>query len=83
MAVEFTIEVDEKNLTKAEDMGLLKAFKMNANINTTNIVCFDKEGKIRKYESPEEILREFYDLRLEYYIKRKVQWYSKSRRISN
>lgn len=72
MAVEFTIEVDEKNLTKAEDMGLLKAFKMQANINCTNIVCFDKHGKIRKYESPEEILKEFYELRLEYYVKRKV-----------
>lgn len=72
MAVEFTIEVDEQNLTKAEDIGLLKALKMTSNINTTNIVCFDKNGKIRKYESPEEILKEFYVLRLEYYVKRKV-----------
>lgn len=71
MAVEFTIELDEKNLSKAEDMGLLKALKMTNNINTTNIVCFDKDGKIKKYNSAEDILKEFYELRLEYYAKRK------------
>lgn len=53
-------------------MGLLKALKMTSNISVNNLVCFDKDGKIRKYESPEEILKEFYDLRLEYYVKRKV-----------
>lgn len=71
MAVEFTIELDEKNLSKAEDMGLLKALKMTNNINTTNIVCFDQNGKIKKYSSAEDILKEFYELRLEYYAKRK------------
>ncbi|KAI7907288.1 DNA topoisomerase [Cokeromyces recurvatus] len=70
-AVEFTVELDEKNLTKAEDMGLLKAFKITNSISTNNIVCFDKNGKIKKYESPEEILKDFYELRLEYYVKRK------------
>lgn len=71
MAVEFTVEVDENNLAKAESIGILKALKMTSNINTTNIVCFDKDGKIKKYESPEEILKEFYVIRLEYYVKRK------------
>lgn len=71
-AVEFTVELDETNLCKAEDMGLLKALKITSNISVNNLVCFDKNGKIKKYESPEEILQEFYDLRLEYYIKRKV-----------
>jgi DNA topoisomerase-2 len=64
--------LDDTNLVKAEEMGLLKALKMTSNISVNNLVCFDKDGKIRKYESPEEILKEFYDLRLEYYVKRKV-----------
>ncbi|KAI8354095.1 DNA topoisomerase [Choanephora cucurbitarum] len=72
MSVEFTIEVDDTNLKKAEDTGLLKALKITNTLNTTNIVCFDQHGKIKKYESPEEILKEFYALRLEYYIKRKA-----------
>lgn len=36
------------------------------------MIAFDSNGKIHKYESPEEILEEFYPLRLQYYQKRKV-----------
>ncbi|PHZ15501.1 DNA topoisomerase II [Rhizopus microsporus ATCC 52813] len=71
VAVDFTIKLDDSNLKKAEDVGLLTAFKITSTINTTNIVCFDKNGKIKRYDGPEEILREFYDLRLEFYAKRK------------
>lgn len=37
------------------------------------MVLFDKEGSIKRYSSPEEILTEFFDLRLEYYVKRR-EW---------
>ena len=37
-----------------------------------NMMLFDSEGKIRRYESPEAILEEFAILRLEYYHKRKL-----------
>ncbi|KAI8393721.1 DNA topoisomerase [Radiomyces spectabilis] len=70
-AVEFTIDMDNTNLNKAEDIGLLKVLKITSSISTNNIVCFDKDGKIKKYETPEQVLREFYDLRLEYYQLRK------------
>lgn len=66
------MQIDDKNLAKAEDIGLLKAFKLTSSIATTNIVCFDKDGRIKKYASAEDVLREFYPLRLEYYQKRKV-----------
>ncbi|KAG0179042.1 DNA topoisomerase 2 [Apophysomyces sp. BC1034] len=71
MAVEFTVELDDTNLEKAQEIGLLKALKITTSMSTTNLVCFDKDGKIKKYSSAEEILREFYDLRLDYYQKRK------------
>ena len=35
-------------------------------------VLFDHLGCIKKYDNVEEILREFYDLRLEFYKKRKA-----------
>ena len=35
-------------------------------------MLFDHLGCIKKYSSVEEILREFYDLRLEFYKKRKA-----------
>ena len=37
-----------------------------------NMMLFDAEGKIKRYETPEQILEEFYDLRLDFYHKRKA-----------
>ena len=34
-------------------------------------MLFNPEGAIQKYSSPEDILRDFYDLRLAYYTKRR------------
>ncbi len=59
-------------MEKAEEQGLLEFFKLTTKINTSNMMCFDFEGKIKKYSSPEEIIEEFYPLRLAYYQKRKV-----------
>lgn len=69
--VHFVIEMSEKALAEAEAEGLEKVFKTSTTQSLSNMVCFDKAGRIRKYESPEEILQDFYDLRLEYYVKRK------------
>lgn len=52
--------------------GLEKTFKMTSKVSTSNMVCFDPAGKIKKYATTEEILLEFYDVRLEFYHKRKV-----------
>ena len=37
-----------------------------------NMVLFNSKGLIQKYSSPEDILREFFDLRLQFYVKRKA-----------
>jgi DNA topoisomerase-2 len=58
-----------ENHTKFE-----KEFKLITTrpINTNNMHLFDCNGKIKKYNSPNEILKEFYDIRLNYYKKRKA-----------
>lgn len=43
-----------------------------ARARTGNMMLFDHEGVIRKYDTPEDILRDFFDLRLAYYGKRKA-----------
>ena len=50
-----------------------KDFKMISTraVNTNNMHLFDKNGVITKYANVSEILKEFYDVRLEYYVKRK------------
>ncbi|CAG8682124.1 13658_t:CDS:2, partial [Funneliformis caledonium] len=69
--VDFTVKLTENNFNDALEEGLEKKFKLTSIINTSNMVCFDGKGRIKKYTSAEEILREFYDYRLEYYYKRK------------
>jgi DNA topoisomerase II len=61
-----------KGMQKAEEQGFSEFFKLVTRINTSNMICFDFDGKIRKYSSPEEILEEFYNKRLIYYQKRKA-----------
>merc|ERR1719382_208281 len=59
-------------MASLERTGLDKAFKLRSSLSTSNMVFFDKEGKIRKYASEREILEDFADTRLEYYHKRKA-----------
>ena len=59
-------------LAEAEKKGLIEFFKLTGKVNTSNMMCFDSECKIKKYNSPEEIIEEFYPVRLAYYQKRKV-----------
>lgn len=61
-----------KEVEKAEGQGLIEYFKLTTKISTNNMICFDFENKIKKYSSAEEIVEEFYPLRLAYYQKRKV-----------
>jgi len=70
--VHFIVQMDPKELVKAEEKGLLEYFKLTSKLTTTNMIAFDFDGKIKKYESPEAILEEFYGVRMTYYQKRKV-----------
>jgi DNA topoisomerase-2 len=70
--VHFKIHMTDKDMRSAEVEGLEKRFKINTTISTSNMVCFDLNGKIRKYTSAEEILSDFYHKRLEFYGLRKV-----------
>ena len=45
-------------------------FKLSSTISLTNMVLFNSKGKIEKYKSVDDIIYEFYDIRLEYYEKR-------------
>ncbi|KAJ3203013.1 DNA topoisomerase 2 [Entophlyctis luteolus] len=69
--VHFSISLSEQAMKAAEEEGLEKKFKLTSQISTSNIVCFDLEGRICKYETVEHLLSSFYTLRLKYYIKRK------------
>ncbi|KQK00888.1 DNA topoisomerase 2 isoform X2 [Brachypodium distachyon] len=71
-SVYFELTLSEKNMAIAMQEGLEKKFKLTNTMGTTNMHLFDSNGKIRKYDTPEEILQEFFTLRLEFYGRRKI-----------
>lgn len=69
--VNFVVEMDGSNLEKARAEGLHKVFKLQTTMATTSMVLFDSNGCIRFYDTPEDILHEFYRVRLDGYVRRK------------
>ena len=68
---EVTILEEYAKKFKEDDELFVKTFNLQTSININNMVLFSPEGKIKKYNSVEEILDTFYNLRLEYYHIRK------------
>lgn len=69
--VRFVVTMNPEKLQQAEAQGLHKVFKLQATISTSSMVLFDSKGCLRKYETPEEILKEHFELRLSFYQRRK------------
>lgn len=69
--VHFVVKLNDKGIQELETKGAETFFKISSQVSTSNMVLFDAQGKIKKYSSPEEILEDFYLLRLGYYQKRK------------
>lgn len=70
--VRFLVEFNKPIWTifnNSED--LIKRLKLSSNISITNMHLYDSTDKIKKYNNPQEILDEFYKVRLLYYNKRK------------
>ena len=74
--VHFVIRMEEKHMAAALEEGLEEKFKLTRSIATSNLVAFDAEGRITKYAGVEDIMKEFYAIRIKFYEKRKVclQW---------
>ncbi|GJW81298.1 DNA topoisomerase 2 [Tanacetum coccineum] len=68
-----TIEImmTEDQMTTARQEGFVKKFKLTTELSTCEMHLFDAKGVLKKYDTPEQILKEFFDLRLEFYEKRR------------
>eukprot|EP00923_Selenidium_pygospionis_P034441 GHVN01060043.1.p1 GENE.GHVN01060043.1~~GHVN01060043.1.p1 ORF type:complete len:1130 (+),score=219.16 GHVN01060043.1:4464-7853(+) len=80
MDVNFTVTMTPEQMAKAEKEGLLKIFKLRSAIGTTNMTLFDPHGKVKKYATELDIMREFADLRMDLYKKRKAYLLDKMER---
>lgn len=64
--------MSREKLHEAETVGLHKFFKLAVPMTTNSMVLFDHAGCLKRYASAQEILQDFYALRLEWYDKRKA-----------
>ncbi|XP_042643154.1 DNA topoisomerase 2-alpha [Tyto alba] len=85
--VKFIVKMTEEKLVEAKAVGLHKVFKLQTNLTCNSMVLFDHVGFLKKYDSPQDILKEFFELRLRYYSLRK-EWLigmlgSESAKLSN
>lgn len=71
--VHFEIMVDGQSTPKVMQEGILERFKLLKQVATSNLVAFDTNGQIRKYEKVEDILEEYYQYRLNMYLERKAR----------
>ena len=76
--VEFVITFSKGKIAELESAkgdngcnGLEKLLKLYSTSSTTNMNLFNSEDKLRKYDTVEEIIDDYYDIRLEYYEDRK------------
>lgn len=70
--VSFTIKTTADHSAALGDEAAYKRLKLSTSLSTNNMVLFDAQGRIRKYNSPEEIVQEFFDMRLELYSQRRT-----------
>lgn len=81
--VSFTIFADKDSIDQWEATpkgGLYAKFSLTSSLSISNMHLYDTEHRIIKYEKPEEILKVFFDLRLDFYNKRKELLVKKLRR---
>lgn len=50
---------------------IIKKFQLSLRLNLGNIYLHDKDGKLKKYKGVHEIIDEFFDVRMRYYVLRK------------
>lgn len=71
--VHFQVRMSGSDLkaAKAAEGGIEGQFRLRNNVNETNMVLFNKDGKITKYKNAVAIMEEFAKVRLKYYDIRK------------
>ena len=80
VAIDITIVFPKNSISELESNidpttginGIERLLKLSTTVSTTNMHMFNKDSKLHKYTSVEEIIEEFYDVRITMYGKRKA-----------
>lgn len=69
--IKFVVTLSPEEMAKTLKEGPYNRFKLTSQINLSNMMAFDAQNRIKKYDSPGQILFDFFYIRLEFYQKRK------------
>ncbi|KAH7644023.1 DNA topoisomerase 2-alpha [Dermatophagoides farinae] len=69
--VKFVVKMNKNALEKVMRDGIHKKFKLQTSLSISSMFLFDQNDDIKKYESPLDILREFFTMRMDFYVRRK------------
>jgi len=75
--VHFKITLDGKKADDLSTKELVQKFKLIKKVSVTNMHLYDKDDRIKKYNNVNDILREFYAVRLSAYTTRKNYYLDK------
>jgi DNA topoisomerase II len=81
--VRFDVSLSRADLTSLMEKDrdhVLKVFKLESSLSTTNMHAFNASGKLTKFETSEDVLRAFFPIRLELYKRRKAHLEDKQSR---
>jgi DNA topoisomerase-2 len=70
--VHFDLELSREDMKVAEKRGIETIFKLSTKVSTTNMVAFDASGRIVRFTTPLDIIREYARVRLQFYDDRKA-----------
>ncbi|KAK1933293.1 putative DNA topoisomerase II [Babesia divergens] len=70
--IHFTVNVNPDYVDEVIHEGVDKVFKLRTSIATSNMTLFDGEKKLKRYSNELEIIRDFAEVRLHTYDKRRM-----------
>jgi DNA topoisomerase-2 len=68
--VRFSLKINSEEMEHIKQRGIETIFKLSNGLHETNMVLFDGEGKIQRYDTVLDIMDEFAAVRLKYYKSR-------------
>lgn len=69
--IRFIVTLTKEEMEKTRRIGLVERFRLSVPISLANMVAFDPSSRLKRYSSPNEMLTDFFYVRLEYYQRRK------------
>jgi DNA topoisomerase-2 len=71
VSINITVTFPKGKLAEMDNAAIEKVLKLTTTVSATNMYMFNAESKLKKYETVQEIIDEFYEVRIAVYQKRK------------